>query len=210
MKYTRVKFSNIFRLIISCYKSVINLFYNTYNKIRMKILGVSYGKHCILHGPISFSLKKDAKVSIGDSLCFLSGNFLNPLSRNIRGCISVNQGGFLRIGNHVGLSSTCIWVHESIVIGDNVKIGANVILMDSDAHSLSYLDRRNISSDRRNKKNSPIIICDDVLIGVNSIILKGVVIGARSVIGAGSVVTKSVPEDCVACGNPAKIIKYLK
>lgn len=174
------------------------------------MLGVSYGRHCILHGPISFSLKKDAELSIGDDFCFLSGHSLNPLSRNIRGCIYINQGGFLRIGNHVGMSSTCIWVHESIVIGNNVNIGANVILMDSDAHSLNYLDRRNITTDMRNKKNSPIIIGDDVLIGVNSIVLKGVVIGARSVIGAGSVLTKSVPEDCVVCGNPAKIIKYLK
>ena len=49
-----------------------------------------------------------------------------------------------------------------------------------------------------------------MLVGVNSIVLKGVTIGARSIIGAGSVVTKNIPKDCIAAGNPAQIIRYLK
>ena len=56
---------------------------------------------------------------------------------------------------------------------------------------------------------SPIFIEDDVWIGAHSIILKGVTIGARSIIGAGSVVTKSIPADCVAAGNPCKVIRKL-
>ena len=55
----------------------------------------------------------------------------------------------------------------------------------------------------------PVVIEDDVLIGTNCIILKGVTIGARSIIAAGSIVTKSIPADCIAGGNPAKVIKYL-
>ena len=61
----------------------------------------------------------------------------------------------------------------------------------------------------QNKKDSPIKIEDDVLIGANSIILKGVTIGKRTIIGAGSVVTKSIPSDCVAAGNPCRVIKSL-
>lgn len=57
--------------------------------------------------------------------------------------------------------------------------------------------------------SSPIIIEDDVFIGMNCLILKGVTIGARSIIAAGSVVTKSIPSDCIAAGNPAKVIKHL-
>ena len=59
-------------------------------------------------------------------------------------------------------------------------------------------------------EDKEIIIEDDVLIGANVIILKGVHIGARSIIGAGSVVTKDVPEDCIVAGNPAKVVKILK
>lgn len=82
--------------------------------------------------------------------------------------------------------------------------------MDTDAHSVDFRVRRDINTDIKEKHSSPVVIEDDVLIGVNSIILKGVTIGARSVIGAGSIVTKSIPADCIAAGNPAKVIKYLK
>lgn len=55
--------------------------------------------------------------------------------------------------------------------------------------------------------SAPIVIEDDVWVSAHSIILKGVTIGARSIIGAGSVVTKSIPADCVAAGNPCRVIK---
>lgn len=64
-------------------------------------------------------------------------------------------------------------------------------------------------SDTQTAKASSISIEDDVLIGTCSIILKGVTIGARSIIAAGSVVTKSIPADCIAGGNPCKVIRYI-
>ena len=91
-----------------------------------------------------------------------------------------------------------------------LKSGGGTILMDSDAHSLSYVDRRESVQDMKNRIDKEIVVNDDVLIGANSIILKGVHIGARSVVGAGSVVTKNVPSDCIVAGNPAKVIKGLK
>lgn len=104
------------------------------------------------------------------------------------------------------MSSTRMWVHDSVAIGNNVKIGAYVLITDTDAHPLDYLARRT-SND--GTKSAPIVIEDDVRVGAHSIILKGVTIGARSIIGAGSVVTKSIPADCVAAGNPCKVIKRL-
>lgn len=56
-------------------------------------------------------------------------------------------------------------------------------------------------------KSKPIVIEDDVMIGTRCIILKGVTIGARSVIGSGSVVTKSIPADSIAAGNPCRVIR---
>lgn len=108
----------------------------------------------------------------------------------------------------MGISSSCIWAHEAITIGNNVNIGGDCILLDSDGHSLNYIDRRFPSKDMENKKNSPIQIDDDVLIGTRSIILKGVHIGARTIIGSGSIVTKDIPADCIAAGNPCKILKF--
>ena len=88
--------------------------------------------------------------------------------------------------------------------------------MDTDAHNLDYKVRRSreiahngISIDSLTANSKPIIIEKDVLIGTRCIILKGVTIGERSIIGSGSVVTKSIPSDCIAAGNPCKVIKML-
>ena len=105
---------------------------------------------------------------------------------------------------------------EKIIIGDNVRIGGDCIIMDTDAHNLDYKIRTSRKTNENGEsidvlsaKSKPIIIENDVLIGTRCIILKGVTIGARSIIGSGSVVTKSIPADCIAAGNPCKVIKYI-
>lgn len=59
----------------------------------------------------------------------------------------------------------------------------------------------------KNTKTMPVVIEDGVLIGAQSIVLKGSHIGARTVIGAGSVVCGNIPSDCIAAGNPCKFIR---
>ena len=96
-----------------------------------------------------------------------------------------------------------------------MNIGADCMILDTDCHSLDWSNRgkrggkdeQGRSVDHMNTKTAPVVIEDDVMIGARSIILKGVTIGARSVIGAGSVVTKSIPADCVAGGNPCRVIR---
>lgn len=121
----------------------------------------------------------------------------------------VPEGGIISIGDHVGMSSVSLRCHKRITIGNYVQIGADTIIMDSDAHSLNYKDRKVGTIDMQHKIDKPIVIEDDVLIGARCIILKGVTIGARSIIGSGSVVTKSIPADCIAAGNPCKVIRYI-
>lgn len=113
-------------------------------------------------------------------------------------------GGNLTIGNNVGMSSPTIWCDEKIVIGNDVRIGALVTILDTDCHSLNYVDRMNGD---KNTKTKPVVIEDGVLIGAQSIVLKGSHIGARTVIGAGSVVCGNIPSDCIAAGNPCKFIR---
>lgn len=105
----------------------------------------------------------------------------------------------------------CIRAKQYIKIGNNVNIGGDCILLDTDAHNMNYkIRRKRDGEDGRTANSAPIIIEDDVLIGARCIILKGVTIGAHSVIAAGSIVTKSIPKDCVAGGNPCKIIKNIR
>ena len=184
----------------------VNSLYKLYNRAKLSILGVQYGKGLCIHGHICIDKNRNSRIDIGDNVYISSGRHMNPLSRNIEASFRVEENGVLEIGNNVGLSSVVLWCHEHIKIGNNVNIGANTILLDSDCHSLNYIDRRNITIDLSKKKNSPIEIGNDVLIGVNCVILKGVTIGDRSIIGAGSVVTKDVPADNMAAGNPAVVI----
>ena len=95
---------------------------------------------------------------------------------------------------------------ESIKIGSYVMIGAGTNIYDS-----SYIyDNVNIPIKMQGSKTSPVVIEDDVWIGANCTILMGVTIGAHSIIGANSVVTKSIPPYSIAVGVPAKVIKSRK
>lgn len=185
-------------------------FYIKWNKIRFKITGIKIGKNPIIQNHIYLRISKDALIYIGNNFTYTSGSGFNPICRNIEGSICAENKATINIGNNVGISSSCIWISHSLSIGNNVKIGGDSIILDSDAHSLNYIDRRDPTNDQKNKINKGIIIEDDVLIGTRSIILKGVTIGARSIIGSGSIVTQSIPNDCIAAGNPCRVIKHLK
>ena len=174
------------------------------------------GRNCSIFNKLYYFLHPKGVIEIGDNFTFSTGSNFNQLSRNIRGSIYVAENAVLKIGDNVGISSSCIWVTNSITIGNHVNIGGNCILMDSDAHNLDWRIRNSgqvaangNSLDNETCKCAPIIIRDHVLIGANSIILKGVTIGEHSVIGAGSVVTRDIPANCIAGGNPCKIIKYI-
>ena len=166
--------------------------------------GAILGSNVQLPGQLNLVTRGNKIVAIGDNFYFSSGDAVNPISSNLQGAIYLENGASLKIGNNVGMSSTRMWIHDSVTIGDNVKVGACVLITDTDAHPLDYLARR---SSNEGTKSAPIVIEDDVWVGAHSIILKGVTIGARSIIGAGSVVTKNIPADCVAAGNPCKVIK---
>ena len=186
--------------------SIINYLYFSIYTLRYNIkLGC---KFCI-HGKLDFRVYKTSVLEIGDNFYFSNARKLNPICRNVRGSVRIEKKAELIIGNNVAISSACIWVQEFVKIGNNVRIGGDCLIIDSDCHSLDYMDRRNNVSDKRNTKNKGIIIEDDVMIGARCIILKGVVIGARSIIGAGSVVTSAIPSDCVVAGNPARIIRRI-
>ena len=181
-------------------------FYPMLNRVLLKKKGAVLGRNVQIPGKLNLVTSGNNVIGIGDNFYFSSGDAVNPISSNLQGAIYLENGASLKIGNNVGMSSTRMWVHDSVSIGNNVKIGACVLITDTDAHPLDYLARR---TSNEGTKSTPIEIEDDVWVGAHSIILKGVTIGARSIIGAGSVVTKSIPADCVAAGNPCKVIKSI-
>lgn len=152
-------------------------------------------------------------LTIGND-CIVSGSF-----------IFESKNGHVNIGNHSFIGGSTFISRSNISVGNNVTIAWGCTIYDHNSHSLDYLERRrdiddelwslrNGQSTYINKnwdsvKSSPITICDDVWIGMNCIILKGVTIGEGAVVGAGSVVTKDVPAWTVVAGNPAKVVKTL-
>ena len=107
------------------------------------------------------------------------------------------------------MSSVVIVCHERIEIGNDVNIGGNVVIYDTDIHSLNPKDCLNRALDILNTKTKPIIIGKNAFIAAHSTILKGVIIGENSIGGAGSVVTKSIPSNEIWEVNPAKMIRNL-
>lgn len=110
----------------------------------------------------------------------------------------------ITIGDNVCLNGTVVNAHSIIKIGNNCRIAAGTIIVDHNGHNVYDLNRT-----ERIDSPSPIVIEDNVWIGLNSIILKGTQIGKNSVVAAGSVVKGYFPEDCIIQGNPAKVVKHL-
>lgn len=119
---------------------------------------------------------------------------------------TLNSNAKLFIGNGVRMSGTTICSANSVIIGNRCVIGADVIIADTDFHSLNPILRTSIK-DSQNALTSSVHIGDDVFIGGRSIILKGVTLGNSVIVGAGSVVTKSFESNSIIAGNPARLIK---
>ncbi len=114
------------------------------------------------------------------------------------------EGGTLEIGEGTYINYGCsISASQLVRIGPHCTIGTYVIMMDNDFH------RR--EPERRNERpeSRPIILEENVWLGARAIVLRGVTVGAGSVIGAGSVVTRDIPPRSVAVGLPARVIETL-
>jgi acetyltransferase-like isoleucine patch superfamily enzyme len=115
--------------------------------------------------------------------------------------------GEVRIGTHCTFNDSLRLVaHKSIVIGDYVIVAAHVSIFDHD-HAYTLRDSELIFDEY---VQGAVQIGNHVWIGEKATILKGVTIGDNVIIGAGSVVTQNIPANCIAAGNPAKIIRAIE
>jgi len=134
------------------------------------------------------------------------------------GCsFAIAENGTCTIGDFTLLNGALIMAEDKIDIGSHCLISWNVGIADSDFHPLEpaqrLIDAQALApffKDRPARpklKTAPVRIADNVWIGMNAVILKGVTIGENSIVAAGSVVTKSIPPNTVVAGNPAVIVK---
>lgn len=136
-------------------------------------------------------------IEIGEGVSFVSSSYSNYRGVSHKCIINTGaEGALIKIGDNCGFSGCSIVANREVKIGKNVNVGADTIIGDRDDHSNIY-----------SSEPKPVIIDDNVWIGMHCIILKGVHIGENTIIGAGSVVTKDIPSNCIAAGVPCKVIK---
>ncbi len=196
MKYRNIQHS------IKELKRKICFFLGKRNTFYALLKGVNLGKNNKYDGKCYFQRFPTTTIQIGDNCRFLSRINSNLIGIN-RPCsistINSNYHAKIEIGNYCGFSGTVIGAFRYIKLGSNVRCGANTLITDADWH----LD------DPRSGEPKPVIIGDNVWLGEGVKVLKGVTIGENSVIGAGSVVTKDIPANVIAAGNPCRVIRRL-
>ena len=182
-----------------------NLIYNIVNTYFYKFYyyfqpNLRIGKHVSFYGKPFFRNHPGASIVINNYCTFRSKSTSNLIGIN-RPCMisTLTSEAEIIIGEKCGFSGTVIGAFLKIELEDNVRCGANTLITDSDWHT----------DDPRSGKSKPVFIRKNVWLGEGVKVLKGVTIGENSVIGAGSIVVKSIPANVIAAGNPCRIIKYI-
>ncbi len=170
--------------------------------------GVSWGRGWRVLGMPIIQRHRSSDILLGDGLSLRSWPRTNPLVPHHPVVFATRRAeSTIRVGNDCGFTGTTFVAADRIEVGDRVQIGSNVSVVDTDFHPLRPDERnRNFNAGAA----APIVIEDDVFVGMDSLILKGVTVGEGSVVGAGSVVSRDVPPGTVVAGNPATVVRHLE
>ena len=166
--------------------------------------GLELGERVIMNGRPYLYRNPGSRIVIGSHSCLNSSLRSNPI-----GCArpvslrTMRAGAEINLGPGVGLSGTSICAAKKVEIGEGTFVGADVVIFDNDFHGpVGEWNWGDFAPDNPR----PVVIGRGVFIGARAIILKGVTIGDRAIVGAGAVVIRDVPAKHIAAGNPARII----
>lgn len=173
--------------------------YSPFQNIKLALAGVKIEGIVYTGGGIFVNRCKQSSISLGRKCRFMSKSWGNNIGLNHQCMLSTEKGASLIIGDYCSFSGASIRCFNKISIGNHVRVGANVLIIDGDAHQ----------DDPRSGKSRPIVIEDNVWLGGSVTVMKGVTIGRNSLIGYGSIVTKDIPANVIAAGNPCKVIRVL-
>jgi acetyltransferase-like isoleucine patch superfamily enzyme len=188
--------------LVDCFvRKANNWWYTFWLRLAAFWWGVDLAPGCSFFGRARFFRHPRSRISIGYNSTFRSSSVSNMIGVN-RPCIlsTLKEGAVIDIGSNCGFSGTVIGCALSIAIGKGVRCGANTLITDTDWHT----------DDPRSSPDAPVIIGENVWLGANVTILKGVTIGENTFIAAGSLVTNSLPSKVIAAGSPARVIRPIK
>ncbi len=177
-------------------------------KVYLNGVGVSYGKNIKIYGLPTISMCKGSSIEIGNNAVLRSQSKGNAIGVNHEVILRASTTkAKIIIGDDFGMSGGAICAVDKVEIGNNVMVGANVVISDNDFHGVRVDDRHKPAEQLPSK---PVTINDGVWLGADVYICKGVTIGKNVVVGAKSVVTKSIPENSLVAGIPAKVIAVIE
>ena len=174
--------------------------------------------------PVPSNIEVGANTMIDSSSCFKKFFSNLPLGLRIGSNVTLSspslateKNAYIEIGDYSYISGASLVASQEIIIGKYVYIAGGVTIVDTDFHPIDpgarLFDTIAISpigdkSRRPSFPSAPVRVEDDVWIGFNATILKGVTVGKGSVIEPGAVVSKDVPAGCTVAGNPAQITSH--
>jgi len=181
-----------------------------YANILMRVHGIQLGKNVLITYPPYIFKYRSSMISIGNRVRIHGSLFQNPVCGSAKMVLATySPQATILIDDYAAISCSTICAYNSVRIGKYVQIGAGCQITDTDFHPLDWELRRQ-KDQIKLAKSLPVEIEDDVWLGAEVMVLKGVTIGRGSVVAARSVVTKSIPPYSLAAGTPAKVISSLK
>lgn len=184
--------------------------YLNYLRIRIKYFNrINFRGFSVICALDNSDIQFVNSIEGGGKINIFSHPFSNMIGLSQRCIIVAKNGGHIKIHEGVGMSGCTIYSMDSIIIGANTDIGSGCKIIDNDFHPLAYSERHPVEQ-RDKVKKRPISIGEGCFLGANSLILKGTVLGKNVVVGAGSVVSGTFPDNVIIAGNPARIIKENK
>lgn len=169
----------------------------------MRLFGCHVPVSCAIYGVPNMA-RLENKVILGERVMLNSVGYIYRLGQEFPCTLGTGKYGVIEIGDDCGINGTAIFAQEKVTIGKRVMIGGGSRILDIHCHPVDVVPRR-YSPDT--VAPQPVVIEDDVWLGMEVIVLPGVRIGHGSVIGARSIVTKDIPPMVVAAGIPATVIR---
>jgi len=194
----------MYKFIFKIWSFLSSVIFKLYHFFIVKPIFQSFTKHC---GHSLFIESKIPQVWNSPDI-YIGDNVKLSGYTSFFGCPFLKTKSQLKIGNnsYIGYSTT-LAIGKKIEIGENVKIAAHCFLAGYYGHPIDP-EKRKMNHNEENIGS--IKIKDNVWIGTNAKIMKNITIGENSIIAAGSVVTKDVPENVIVAGNPAIVVKQVK
>ena len=196
-------------LIARIWLKLLEMWWQLYVPFRLRSVGVMLGNNVRFYGMPIVGMTKGSSIRIGDRVVLCSDSRFTALGVNHPVVLrTLRSDAQIVIGDDTGISGGSICAADFVEVGNECLLGANVIITDTDFHAVKPEGRR-FNKSPKDISSAPVKIEDNGFIGTGVVVLKGVCVGKNSVIGAMSVVSKSVGMNEIWAGNSARFIKQI-